>query len=258
MLKAAAIKIFSPLPGKIKNSIFHFSFNIARPEFVKFAHLYAHAPNMELGLRSLADRGLCPSTIIDVGAFEGKWSEMARRVWPESKAILVEPNTTKINQISKAATLLDATLHQELLGATDGAEVTFHVMESGSSIMAERSPVARHQETRILHRLDSIVPSVVGPALLKIDAQGYELEILKGAQGILDEIDAVLLEVAIIEINVGAPLIADVTAFMKTLGFFVCEVLEIHRRPLDQALNQIDLLFVRENSILFSDKRHFG
>jgi hypothetical protein len=33
--------------------------------------------------------------------------------------------------------------------------------------------------------------------------------------------------------------------------------LELHRRPLDKALNQVDVMFVRECSVLLSDKRHF-
>ena len=66
-----------------------------------------------------------------------------------------------------------------------------------------------------------------------------------------------LLEVAIIEINEGAPLLHDVVAFMKSHGLVAYDILEIHRRPLDTALNQVDIIFVREDSRLIADKRHF-
>jgi hypothetical protein len=46
--------------------------------------------------------------------------------------------------------------------------------------------------------------------------------------------------------------------FMKGLGFVTYDILEIHRRPLDKALSQIDFLFVREQSPLIADKRHFA
>jgi len=52
-----------------------------------------------------------------------------------------------------------------------------------------------------------------------------------------------LLEIAIIESNEGAPLLHDVVAFMKTLGFVAYDILEVHRRPLDKALNQFDIIF---------------
>jgi hypothetical protein len=82
--------------------------------------------------------------------------------------------------------------------------------------------------------------------------------VLKGSTSILRNIDAILLEVAVIEVNEGAPLLHDVLAHMKSIGFVTYDVLEIHRRPLDKALNQIDILFIREASALLSDKRHFS
>jgi len=111
---------------------------------------------------------------------------------------------------------------------------------------------------RRLRTLDSLLEDVERPALLKIDAQGYELEILEGASMILPAFEAVLLEVAIIEINEGAPLLHDVVAFMKTRGFVAYDIVEIHRRPLDHALNQVDIVFVSEQSQLIADKRHFA
>jgi hypothetical protein len=106
--------------------------------------------------------------------------------------------------------------------------------------------------------MDTVIEELESPVFVKIDTQGYELEVLKGAQKILPKIDAILLEVAIIEINEGAPLLDEVVVFLKRLGFVTYDILEFHRRPLDGALNQIDILFVRENSPLVADKRHFA
>ncbi len=246
------------LPGRIKNSIFHLSFHLARAEFERFAFDYSFAPNMGLGLGAMAARGFRPKTIVDVGAFEGGWSRLAKKAWPEGRLIMIEPNLGKKERLSKAAKDLDAILFSELLGAEDGREVPFYVMESGSSVMSERSPLSRTVEKRRLRTLDSLLPDVESPAFLKIDAQGYELEILKGASRVLPASDAVLLEVATIEINEGAPLLHDVVAFMKSRGYVTYDIVEIHRRPLDRALNQVDIVFVREPSELISDKRHFA
>jgi hypothetical protein len=129
---------------------------------------------------------------------------------------------------------------------------------TGSSVLNERSPLERHIENRKTRRLDSIITDLVGPTLLKIDTQGYELEVLKGGLTILPLIDAIILEVAIIEINEGAPLLDEVLVYLKDIGFVTFDIVELHRRPLDKALNQIDILFIRENSSLLSDKRHFA
>lgn len=258
-LKTAAIKILGQiLPDRIKKSIFHMSFHLARAEFERFAYDYSFAPNMEYGLSAMALRGFSPITVVDVGAFEGNWSRLAKSVWPSARLIMIEPNLDKKERLLKLAADLDASLFCELLGAENGKAVQFHLMESGSSIMAERSAVPRTIEMRQLRTLDSLLKDVEAPAILKIDAQGYELEIIKGASTILPLFEAVLLEVATIEINVGAPLLHDVVAFMKTYGFVAYDILEIHRRPLDNALNQVDIVFIREKSQLIADKRHFA
>ena len=257
-LKRAAITILDRvLPVRWKNSIFHLSFHLAHSEFEKFAHEYSFAPNMALGLAAMAARGFSPRMIVDVGEFEGSWSKLAREIWPSGRLFMIEPNLQKKAWLLKIAKDFDATFICELLGAENGREVQFHLMESGSSIMEERSAVPRTVEMRRLRTLDSLLKDVEPPALLKIDAQGYELEILKGAARILPVIEAVLLEVAVIEINEGAPLLHDVVAFMKTHGFVAYDILEIHRRPLDKALNQVDIIFIREDSRLIADKRHF-
>jgi FkbM family methyltransferase len=258
-LKTLAVNgLNSILPVSIKNSLFHLSFHLARSEFDRFSYDVNFAPNMELGLIAAAGRGLQPQTILDVGAFEGNWSRMARRIWPRSRIVMFEANARKQPNLSTVAHEIGASLCCELLGADDGAEVVFNVMESGSSVLNERSPVERDVENRTLRRIDAIPLDLTGNILLKIDTQGYELEVLKGAGRLLPRVDAILLEVAIIEINEGAPLLHEVLVFLKSLGFVTYDILEIHRRPLDQAMNQVDILFVRDGSPLIADKRHYA
>lgn len=258
-LKRATIKVLDHImPDRLKKSIFHLSFHLANSEFEKFAYLYSFAPNMKLGLGAMAGRGFRPRTIVDVGAFEGSWSRLAKRIWPECQLFMVEPNLAKQDALSKLAVKLNAQVIFELLGEEDHKVVEFNLMEEGSSIMSERSAVPRRTEQRILRTLDTLFKDICAPALLKIDAQGYELQILKGATRLLPRFQAILLEIAILEINEGAPLLHDVVAFMKSVGFVAYDIFEIHRRPLDRALNQIDIIFVREESELIGDKRHFA
>jgi hypothetical protein len=82
---------------------------------------------------------------------------------------------------------------------------------------------------------------------LKIDTQGYELQVLAGASKTLEKAQLVILEVALIEINCGGPVLHEVIAYMYVRGFVVYDIVETHRRPLDGALSQVDLLFVRED-----------
>jgi FkbM family methyltransferase len=244
------------LPPRAKVFLFHLGFNLAPEEFARFSYEYALAPNMRFGLAAAANRGLRPKTIVDIGAFEGSWASLAHSVWPEAQLIMIDPNRRR--ELNATAERLGAALHYELLGAKDGMDVEFYVMDSGSSVFSERSPLSRTTVTRNVRTLDSLVKNLDAPVFLKLDAQGYEVEILRGANETLKSVNALLLEVSLIEVNNGAPLLNEVVAFVGTLGFVAYDILEFHRRPLDRALNQIDVLFVRPSSSLLADKRHFA
>ncbi len=243
------------LPKRIRDAFFHLSFNIDHEEFDRLAFLYAFAPNMTMGLRRLKERGYSPKQIVDVGSFRGDWSRMIRSLWPTARLAMIEPNFSMRGMLTALSRDLNAEYYCELLGASDGTEVTFCVMESGSSIYAERSSFERTVQRRRIRTLDSLLSDWTDIGLLKIDAQGYELEILKGSSRLLQRTASVLLEISLIEINEGAPLLHEVIAFMAGHGFLTCEIMEVHRRPSDQALLQVDFFFVREDSPLLSDKR---
>jgi len=150
-----------------------------------------------------------------------------------------------------------ASLEIALMGPEDDVQTKFHVMESGSSVLSENSPLDRVTETIPTRRLDTLLKGQ-SVDFLKLDVQGFELQVLNGGQAALHGAQAVLLEVSLLRINEGAPLMAEVVSYMSERGFDVLDVLEIHHRPLDGATNQIDLLFAPKDSMLFSDTRHFA
>jgi FkbM family methyltransferase len=69
-----------------------------------------------------------------------------------------------------------------------------------------------------LERMDSVCGDFQ-PDVLKIDTQGTELDVLRGAGHILDKVLAVELEVEFLPQYVGQPLFSDVDAFMRGQGF---------------------------------------
>ena len=56
-------------------------------------------------------------------------------------------------------------------------------------------------------------------ALLKIDVQGYELEVLKGCESLLDLFDAVYVECSFVELYEGQALAYEVIDWMHERSF---------------------------------------
>ena len=240
------------LPARAKRALVNLSFNLDRDQFQNLATDYLYAPEMRRGLQFLRARGLNPRTILDIGAYEGNWSKMALSVWPSAKITMIEANPDKASILRQAVP--SATLIETLLGP-DEKSVPFYVMESGSSVLEEHSPLERRTIDLVQRPLDNFN---LAPDLIKIDVQGYELEVLKGGGRTLASASAVVIELSLLEINEGCPLLDEALSFMRRAGFVTYDIVELHRRPLDGAMNQLDVLFVREDSPLRADKRHYA
>ena len=95
------------------------------------------------------------------------------------------------------------------------------------------------------------------PDLLKLDVQGFELQVLKGGEASLGGIRAILTEVSLLDLHEDVPLLHELTGWLGGRGFVAYDICGMTRRPLDQALWQADLIFVRKDDPLRRDKGYF-
>ncbi len=73
-----------------------------------------------------------------------------------------------------------------------------------------------------VRRLDAVLAEpLTRRSLLKIDVQGFELEVLKGAHQLLPQIDAVYVEASDVELYQGQALIAEIKSLLTEAGFRV-------------------------------------
>ena len=171
---------------------------------------------------------------------------------------MVEANPEKEAHLKAVARRLGPSVHlrMALLGRGSRSEIPFYAMESGSSVLPENTSFDRKELVLPMTTLDEVIADVAleGPTLLKVDVQGYELEVLRGGSQTLDRSEVVLLEVSLLEYNQGAPLMPEVIAFMDAAGFVPYDVCGQLRRDTDAALFQIDIIFVRPDSPLRAKK----
>ena len=214
--------------------------------------------DMATSIANMRRCGFSPASIIDIGAYHGDWSRMVRKIYATAPIYMLEANPQMKSWLATAVGEVGAAEYRiALLGPAADPAVTFHVMETGSSVFADKTWMPRSATQLPMTTLDDVLLSKKPPAapyFLKLDVQGYELEVLRGAEGVLRDTEAALLEVALLEYNEGAPLFAEVVAFMAARGFLVYDISGFYRRESDDALYMVDLLFVRESSALRSRK----
>ena len=83
--------------------------------------------------------------------------------------------------------------------------------------------------------------------LIKIDTQGSELDIIKGGKNLILKSKAVILEVAYIEYNLGAPKSDEVVKYMNEMGFE--EKMSIGEHYEGDDIVQKDLLFINKELV---------
>jgi FkbM family methyltransferase len=170
-------------------------------------------------------------TVIDVGANRGQFALFAARRFPAATLICFEP-------LPKARARLMRVVdgHSKLrvfdlaLSDQDGT-AEFHVSKADDS--SSLLPIGRRQreafpgtdeQTTIevtVRRLDDVLEpaDLTAPVLLKIDVQGAELGTLRGAEGLFDSIDAILVEASFVELYAGQALVGDVWSYLQMQGF---------------------------------------
>ena len=213
-------------------------------------------PSLHWTLTNLKRAGYKPVVVYDIGAYEGYWTQDFLEVFPKANMYLFEAQTKKETFLKNVASQHSTVQYAiELLGSKDGEEVCFIESETGSHVMQENGDSGK------LNRLTSSLDSLVEknnwplPDFLKLDVQGFELEVLRGGTKALKSAEFCLLEVTVLDLGGGAPLLAEVVNFMQENQFQAYDISQFIRRPYDKALWQIDMLFIKYNSKFIRDKR---
>jgi FkbM family methyltransferase len=215
-------------------------------------------PSVEWSLRNLRENGFLPTVMLDIGAYRGDWTLMAKRIWPEAAVLMIEADPARMPDLQAVAgSQPGVRAVQALLGAEAGTSVRFYDQESASSVLPETAKQGQHFVELPMRSLESLLDTEFAtPNLIKLDVQGYELEVLKGGRKALSSAEVVLTEVNLIEIYQGAPPLGDVIDFLRAANFTPYDVCTLYRRPLDRALWQMDMIFVRDGSALLASKAY--
>ena len=222
---------------------------------------YFKVPDVEWSLKNMRRLGFRPLAAVDVGAYRGEWAVLAREVFPEISLLMVEAQEGRRPDLEVVKRSLGTGVDYRiaLLGAKNGENVLFNEKSeapTGSSVLADWGDSRARKVSCTVQTLDAVLAQAGMPApeLIKLDVQGYELEVLKGASSFLKHAQAILLEVSLMAMYQNNPLLHEVVAFLLENNFVAYDICTFMRRPLDLALIQADMIFVPQNSPLLKSK----
>jgi FkbM family methyltransferase len=180
-------------------------------------------------LKGLKEAGFEPRVMYDIGACVLHWHDQVKLLWPQGRVIAFEASDG-LEFLYKEAGIEYVI---GVLSTETGREVEFYQNNDapgGNSYYRENpdvQPSAAKIYAEVYKRkvktigLDDTIRarSLPMPDLIKMDVQGAELDVLKGATEALKTAQHVILELQVVEYNKGAPLKDVVIAYMDSVGY---------------------------------------
>jgi FkbM family methyltransferase len=211
-------------------------------------------PSLGWTLDNLINVGVKPKNVLDIGAYRGEWSIEFLSKFPESNILMIEAQASKMKRLEGISQKhQNIKCYEAVISSIDGETVTFFENETASfaSFQNIEKGVEKQTETVDTILIKTGFPS---PDFIKIDIQGFELEALKGAKSALSTSEFCLLECTALNIGGAEPMLIEVLNFMDEKGFQLYDISQIMRRPFDNAMYQLDVLFIRKKSSFISKK----
>lgn len=208
--------------------------------------------------------------VLDVGANEGQYALGLRRNGYTGRIVSFEP----VPQFVDALTKLSAddeqwTVRQLALGSTEGT-VPIRVQRTFSSLLTSsdygkrrfatlRNAAENEQVVDVpLRRLDMILDELLAPVVradagpprvfLKMDTQGFDLEVFRGLGDRVREVVGLQSEVALLLIYEQMPRMPEAVAMYEAAGYEISGLYPITREP-DGRVIEYDCVMVRASDL---------
>jgi FkbM family methyltransferase len=179
-------------------------------------------------------------TVIDVGSHHGQFAVLALSRFPSARLLCFEPLEGPRQTLEDVvqADRKRVEVFPYAAAARQGS-TTMHVSESDDS--SSLLPIGPRQVTAFpgteTHtttsiravRIDEAIDAVETPCLMKIDVQGSELEVLRGAEKLLASVKYLLVECSFTELYLGQPLAGEVLAHLHERGYDLIGVYSVER-----------------------------
>ncbi|WNM20245.1 FkbM family methyltransferase [Flavobacterium capsici] len=207
---------------------------------------------------NIKSMGFFPNHIVDIGANHGTWTREVLTYFPDAQYTLLEPQER-----------LKASL-QDLLDSN--SKITFHPVGAGSEngsfkftiVDRDDSCSFRYSEKEAIENgfeqydvqvvtLNELIKSngLPIPDIIKIDAEGLDIEVLKGANDFFGKTEMFMVEAGIVNKSFDNSFLKLIN-YMDENGYRLFEITDLNRPFELNVLWLVELAFVKKNGIIDS------
>jgi FkbM family methyltransferase len=255
------MKIVSSILNKLGNKAINLSYIISNPSYFKVRRWDVGCPDIyKLLNKSWFPRDLI-TTVIDVGTNEGQFIRTALALMPEVSVYGFEPNPDVLDYLKtcdfksgkvkiipigcgRKKGILSMNISKFSPSSSFFPIGQKHLEEFSGTGVQKTIDVQVDRLDATLRSLDTDNKSTY---LLKIDVQGFEMEVLAGSIEILDKTLVVLCEANIAPLYTNQCSFESILGFMREQDFDLVDMGEPFRSKISQELLYVDLAFLKRN-----------
>jgi FkbM family methyltransferase len=208
---------------------------------------------MEDALKRCSERGLIVNSVIDIGASDGRWSNICMKYLPNAQYLLIEAQEA----------------HRQALEMfkAENNQVTYVIAAAGSkegSVYFDNTGLFGGIASDIPFEYNCIeVPEITidqeikrsnmqPPFLIKLDTHGFEKYIIEGALETIKNTELIIIETYNYQLTKNSLKFYQICDYMEKLGFSTIEMVDFSLRNYDNSFWQMDTFFIRSSSKEFS------
>lgn len=200
----------------------------------------------------LQDLGCQPRHIVDVGANRGTWTQLTLRYFPDACYTLIEPQAQLIPFLENLQRgNAKIRFYHAGAGKTQG-NLLLSVADSDDSSTFRLTPEQAQRygypqvEVPVVTLNELLAKDdFPTPDLIKIDAEGLDLEVLEGASQFLGNTEIFMVEAAVGNPNFANTLL-EVVHYMDVNGYRLFDITDLNRPYQPQVLWLTELAFIKK------------
>lgn len=206
--------------------------------------------------QTLKEFGFEPKHIVDVGANHGKWTRNALSFFPNAYFTMVEPQHWLRDSIADVLDTNDKVkLYSYGAGEIEGT-FNFTVMDSdvSSSFKYSEDEAKEHGYKQIqlpITTLNKLLAetNLPIPDIIKIDAEGIDIQVLNGASNYLGKTEIVMVEASVVNKDYENSFLKTIN-YMDQKGYTLFDITELNRPFQTKVLWLVELVFVKRGGVI--------
>jgi FkbM family methyltransferase len=256
IIRKIAIKLFNPIAKRLGY--------VRGQQKVNLKNAFEKNSLLEVFFDNIKEMGFSPKHIIDVGANHGTWTRETLKYFPNAYYTLIEPQEWLKPSLQD---ILDTNskVSFNAVGAGDkSGSFMFTIVNRDDSCSfrytEEEAKAGGFKQVEIpVVTLNEIVAkntSLPFPDMIKIDAEGLDINVLEGASDLMGETEIFLVEAAVFCKKFDNNLL-KIVSFMDDKGYSLFEITDLNRPFQPQVLWLVELAFIKKGGIIDNYKINF-